>query len=694
MGYVNDGAGSIGLLDSMFEWVPDLTWPQSVQTYAKMRWDPTLQSILKAYTLPIRRASWALDPAGCRPEVVATVADQLGLPILGQDARPGPARRRGVVWADHLRLALLDLTFGYMAFERTYEIDPATGMASIGTLQERMPQTISDIRVNADGSLAEVRQSLAVLTPGMSPEPRIPAQNLVWYAHDKEGTAWMGQSLLRPAYGSWLLKDETRRVLATSHRRFGMGVPEVTAPPGGTANQTAQANVLASSIRAGDQSGVGLPDGFRLALRGITGSTPDGLGLIRYFDTQMSRATLTGLLDLGDTSNGSRALGDSFLDLFILALQAIADEHAATATRDLVVNLVDINWGEAEPAPRIVCGDVGSSHQVTAQAIQQLMQSGALQSDPALDAFIRGEWKLPARETPWTPPASPAPAAPAGGPQQGPMMASVSARPVQAVMAPAGQFRRQPTEVEMASKADFKAIQSDWETALDRLVADWDSISADQRKQVLAQIDAAVQADDMEGLATVQVDTKAAAEQLAATMHDLADEAADQQAGEAGKQGVKVPTGAPDKERLSSAAVVIAAALASSLVDGSTRKALQAWTPDAKPSDVTGAVSDWMGTLTDAGLRDQLGGGLSIAQGAGRGATLDAAAMAGWGATYYASEILDGSTCDACQEEDGMQFESLDEANAAYGSGGFEDCEGGLRCRGIIVTVWDDAKAA
>lgn len=692
LGFVDDGAVAYSssmygqLVDMVLEYVPDLTWPLSIRTYARMRWDPSLQSALKAYTLPIRRASWAVDGEGCRPEVVQFVADQLGLPVLGEDAKPGPARRRGVNWADHLRVSLLDLTFGHMPFERTYG-DLVDGRQPLGVVQERMPQTIAQINVNTDGSLAQISQNLGVTGIG-SKAPEIPAQNLVWYAHDKEGTAWMGQSLLRPAYASWLLKDEMRRVLATSSRRFGMGVWAVTAPPGSTSTQVNQAAKLAMAYRSGDQSGVGLPDGFVAELKGITGSLPDTLGFIRYLDQQMSRSTLTGLLDLGDTANGSRALGDTFLDLFLMSLQSIADDHANTATSQIVVPLVDVNWGEDEPAPRVVCGDVGSEHAVTATALAELVKSGALQPDPALDAYIRGQWHLPVRSSPWQEPQAPADANVAK-----PAKPSASSRPARGVRASADQFRRQPTAVEAAAKTDFGQLQGDWETSLDTLVAKWATITKAQRKSILDQISAAVHADNLDALASLAVDSKPAAELLAESMHALADDAAQQQADEADAQGVSVDVGTPDKGRLSAAATVVAAALASSLVDGSTRKALQAWTPGASPNDVTSAVGLWMDALTDASLRDQLGGGLSLAQGAGRGATLAAAADAGLSASYYASEIMDGSTCDECEAEDGVEFSSLDEAEAAYASGGFVDCEGGLRCRGVIVTVWDQAES-
>jgi len=411
-GYIDDNvwlSGGIGtgqLVDMVLETVPDLWWPNSVRMYARMRHDPQLAAVLKAYCYPIRRASWAVDGSGCRPEVTQLVADELGLSILGQDETPSGRKRRKFQWAEHLRMSLLDLTFGHMAFERIY--DTTGAQTRIAAAYERMPQTIWRIDIDkADGEITEIRQHY-----DMNPDtPGIKRNALVWYAHEREGANWVGQSLLRPAWAFWLLKHETARVHAISIRRFGTGILEVQAPPGATPGQIAEAQQYASAIRVSETGGAGLPNGFTSNLRGMVGSVPDAVAFIEYLDKQMTRSTLTSLLDLADTTHGSRALGETFMDLFLLALQSIADAHAEQGTDQLSVPLVDYNWGEDEPAPRIICGDVGAQHEVTAQTMQLLLSSGAVSADPALEEYLRKEYKLPDRATPWTPPHQTAPLA-------------------------------------------------------------------------------------------------------------------------------------------------------------------------------------------------------------------------------------------------------------------------------------------
>src|SRR5260221_887518 len=237
-----------------------------------------------------------------------------------------------------------------------------------------------------------------------------------------EGSQWAGISMLRPAFGAWLLKHEPWRVHATSIRRFGMGVPPVTSPAGGTAAQVQDAQAMASAMRVGDQTGVGLPQGFQFSLTGLTGSVPDALGFIKYLDQQMAGMALTQGLLLGQTETGSRALGESFLDLYLLALQGVADEIATTATSGqenmpgIVTDLVDQNWGEDEPCPAIVCTDVGESYEITAEALASLTRFGALSPDESLDDWIRKMWRMPGRTSIWQPThmGMPAPGQPGG----------------------------------------------------------------------------------------------------------------------------------------------------------------------------------------------------------------------------------------------------------------------------------------
>jgi len=385
LGSMTDGTyGS--LVQDVYETVPALTYPLSVMTYGKMRRDPQIKAILNAYTLPLREASWAINPAGCRDEVVELVADAWGLPISGNNDGPGPARRRGVQWDDHLRVALLMLIYGHSPFVQWYDVGGTPMRSRLQGLSERLPQTITDIEVNEQtGELVGFKQS--------GSKTLIPANHTTWYVHEREGAAWQGNSMLREAYAPWLLKHEMWRVLGQSNRRFGMGIPSVNTGPNPTPADAQRAADIAAAFRAGDQAGVGLPAGWTFDLNGMKGSAPDTLGFIRYLDAQMATMVLANVLNLESSPNGSRSLGETTVGLLIKSWGAVSKEVMGPANK-LNVQMVDLNWGEDEPVPGLLCTDLNQP-ELTADAINALVSCGALTPDSGLESDMRTRYHLP-----------------------------------------------------------------------------------------------------------------------------------------------------------------------------------------------------------------------------------------------------------------------------------------------------------
>jgi hypothetical protein len=389
----NDTYASLYL--DVLEHVPDLTFPMSVPVYAKMRRDPKLSSITQGWVLNLLRAQWQLDPAGCRPEVVAAVADGLGLAVKGKDESPGAARLRGVSWGDHLRAVFRMVPFGFSAFE--LEADTSDGSAKLAGLWERPQWTISHI--HSDGKTGLLTGATQDQGADMK-SPQMPAKNLAWYARDREGSNWAGTSLLRPSYASWLIKEEVRRAFAVANVRWSAGVPVLEALPGTnpTQAQMGEAAQVAQAARAGIAAGASTPPGFVMKILGITGSLPPTQEFLRWLDSQCAASALMNAFELGETPHGSRATATVFVDALLLALEAEAEFVADVATRQIAARIVDWNWGEEEPVPRVVVSGVGSRREVTAEALQLLLASGGLAADPGLEAWIRREWRLPERE--------------------------------------------------------------------------------------------------------------------------------------------------------------------------------------------------------------------------------------------------------------------------------------------------------
>ncbi|WP_081265075.1 phage portal protein family protein [Prescottella equi] len=376
------------------ETTPELLWPNSVRVYDQMRrQDAQCTSVLRAVMLPVRRTTWRLEPNGARPEVVTLIAEDLGLPIAGQEATSRRRARGRFSWGEHLQQALLMLPFGHMFFEQVYRIE--NRQYRLRKLAPRMPQTISDVKVARDGGLVGIEQYGLGHHIGTD---MIPVERLVAYVNEREAGDWLGTSLLRSAYKNWLIKDRLLRVQAQTIDRNGMGVPVYQAGSRDEQEQLDRGEEIAQSYRSGNASGAALPYEAKLRLLGVEGNLPDAQPAIDYHDSQIGRSVLAHFLNLGQQT-GSWALGSTFEDFFTMSLQTVAQSVADTANQHIVEDLVDANFGESEPAPLIVFDEIGSRKSATAEALKILVEAGILTPDEALERAARADYGLPAKTT-------------------------------------------------------------------------------------------------------------------------------------------------------------------------------------------------------------------------------------------------------------------------------------------------------
>ncbi|GFG72701.1 hypothetical protein MBOT_00660 [Mycobacterium botniense] len=412
-GFANPFPGMLSAFSQwdQFEQVPELLWPNSVRTYTRMwREDSRLASVYYAIALPVLRTAWRIDPNGARDEVTEFVAANLGLPVTGADeSKPKPRIRDRFSWSGHLKLALRHLQYGHQVFEQVYRIGE-DGRAYLRKLAPRPSSTIAYWDIDLDGGLIGITQfppgtsfgtPLGVTGGMQGMQLQIPVNRLVVYVRDPDPGQWIGNSLFRPAYKHWLLKDEFIRIEATAARRNGVGVPVVIAPESvseaSVGDQSLQPYLdVARQYRGGNNAGVALPFGAQFKLAGVEGNLPSGFirQAVEYHDKQMALAALAHFLNLD--RGGSYALASVQADAFSEGVQQVADDIRDTAQAHIVEDLVDINFGEDEPCPMLVCEEIGSRQDASAAALQMLVNAGLITPDPRLEAFERQQMGLPA----------------------------------------------------------------------------------------------------------------------------------------------------------------------------------------------------------------------------------------------------------------------------------------------------------
>jgi hypothetical protein len=432
---------------------------------------------------------------------------------------------------------------------------------------------------------------------------------------------------------------------------------------------------------------------------------------MKFQNEEMARSFMMMFVMLGQSQTGARALGESFLDFFGFAQEAIADWVTDTFNEHMIEDWVDWNYGEDEPAPRLAYTRSNHEDPPTLE-LTQLVDKGLLTVDPELESFIRKSRNLPpkseavraeeeakkvkeeereakeAEQPTVPPPVQPPPSEPAkaGSGRRG--SGVVKAAPDDApspVSLPDRALRRQPYQHEIEASTDFARLDNEWTERRDKL---FDEVKALQTTQVNELHDLIVQAKgDLVKLSELSVDDTTH-ESILAAMQEMADEGISQATTEAESQGVSPtkPKVSELDDSLTARAQGVGNILTRELSSAAANRAIKLTSPVAAAKDVAAATRTYLNDLVKERVKMQVSGAMNTAMNAGRKLTMrrnDAKRI-------YSSELLDENTCSACSAEDGTEFSSVDEAEADYPGGGFAECEGGERCRGTLVAIYGE----
>jgi hypothetical protein len=372
---------------------PKLTFPESINTYHNMRTDAQVQGLLTGAIWPLLRMKWSINPNGARPEAVDKISRDLNLPVDDPGAPPPVPDANGVIppspektfqqrrtqnrfnFLDHLETAL-DAQVGYIGDD---------GLFHYRKLALRPPQTVTEIHLARDGGIEYVRQS------GLLDAP-IPINRLTVYSFQKRGANWHGRSMLRGAYAPWLLKDRAMRVGVMNIQRAGVGTPIAQGHPGATESDLAVLSAMTQKLVAGDRSGGAIPYGATLKLIGVEGGQPDTVGFIKLMNEEMARSFFQMFMQLGQSTSGSRSLGQTFVQYHKLVSEYIAQWFTMIFNEHVIEDDIEWNYGPSEEFAPLLQWDwdeQGSEQNPEgpaaaknpAQKMQQLANDGTIQVD-------------------------------------------------------------------------------------------------------------------------------------------------------------------------------------------------------------------------------------------------------------------------------------------------------------------------
>jgi hypothetical protein len=225
-----------------------------------------------------------------------------------------------------------------------------------------------------------------------------------------------GRSLLRNAYRSWYFKKRIEEIEAIGIERDLAGLPVAYVPPEylSSAASAEQQQVLAAvqnivtNIKRNEQEGVVFPvvyddSGhrmFELTLLSSGGSRQfDTDTVITRYDQRIAMTVLSDFILLGHDRVGSFSLGASKIDLWTMAVDAVAKSIAEVINQHAIPRLLRLNGMDDANPPKLVYGEVAHIDlRELAEYVGKMTAAGILTPDGRLEEFLREVAGLPAPE--------------------------------------------------------------------------------------------------------------------------------------------------------------------------------------------------------------------------------------------------------------------------------------------------------
>jgi hypothetical protein len=265
-----------------------------------------------------------------------------------------------------LKHIFLCVTDGFAAIEKVWGRD-LEGHDVYAKLVPILPKTVHEFQFDdvPGGDLLGLWQQAYILGRGYQ-RAFVRAEKLALWVFDQEGDNLFGWPILRAAYKPWLHKEQLEIIDGIRIERHGVGFMVVTIPKGSKTSVREKAKSLLQEARAHQKMGILVEEGTKVEILYPTGSDPKIVESINLRRLQILQVLMSEFAEHGASNVGSKALVGEKIDLYLLALQSLANLACDGVNRFLVPELVFRRWGKNASLPEFVCEDLA---RMTAQEL-------------------------------------------------------------------------------------------------------------------------------------------------------------------------------------------------------------------------------------------------------------------------------------------------------------------------------------
>lgn len=402
------------------EFLPQLWGQNGIRVWREMADnEPVVGSFLLAIEKIIQRLEWRFDP----------FTDD------SADGEPQPADVETAVffegclndmsesWDDTLSQILSMIPFGWswheVMFKRCLgpdQTDPTKrskytdGKIRWRRFEPRAQDTLFQWEFAEDGGIVAMHQMDPYSNRGVVPIPIV--KSLLFRTSSAKGNP-EGRSMLRNAYRPWWFKRRIEEYEAIGVERDLAGLPVAYVPPELLAANPsptdaavlAAVKAIVTGIKRNESEGVIFPQHFDergnktydLTLMSSGGQRQfDTDKIVTRYDQRIAMSVLSDFILLGHERVGSFSLGATKMDLFTMAIDAIASGIASVVNQHAVPRLMRLNGMDTQRPPRLAYSEVSNIDLAELGTfVSTLVTAGAIAPDPTMEDYLREVGGLP-----------------------------------------------------------------------------------------------------------------------------------------------------------------------------------------------------------------------------------------------------------------------------------------------------------
>lgn len=391
---------------------------RGIATLVEMTHYPVVGAVLLAIDNLVQRVTWEFDP----PEDPGTDGDRW------VDLCSSCLHDMSSSWSDTTSSIFSFAPFGW-AFAETVlkrrngeqpdrpgappSSDYDDGLVGWRKIELRAQESLDHWELSENGSVLGMWQQLQ-----NGPVKFIPITKAGLFRTSNRKNSPEGSPALRSAYDPWRFVRKIKEIEGIGIERDLAGLPKAGVPPewlGTKATVEQKRAVLGlktmlANVRRNSMEGLLFPreldergnDRFDFSLVSTAGRRQIDIGsTIARYNQEIALSVLCDWVLLGHTAVGSRALADPKIDVFMSALETWTGKVCEVFNSHLTPRLMRANGVPGRLAPQLRAGKVRQVDLLEfAQAMGELVSSGAVTQDRDTEGFIREQIGLPPQMEP------------------------------------------------------------------------------------------------------------------------------------------------------------------------------------------------------------------------------------------------------------------------------------------------------